>query len=62
MPPNTTDDPDAQAAQLIAYSLRTNGWVIDKLTVDDSGVQLVAHRTTRKGSALTRSGFRELEE
>jgi hypothetical protein len=62
MPNTDPNDPDQQAANLIRYTLIKSGWIIDTLRTTTAGVELVAHRNTQRGTALTRRGFQELVE
>ena len=54
-------NPDQEAADMLAYTLRTAGWIIDLLIVDSTGARVAAHLPTRRGQFLTQRGFRELE-
>jgi hypothetical protein len=62
MPTTERPNPDQQAAQLAAYSLRCNGFVIDLVIVDEKGARISAHRDSTAHHHLEASGFRELEK
>lgn len=51
---------DKQAAELAAYSLRANGFTIEALVVDGSGVRITATRPSRGVRFLTKRGYHEV--
>ena len=62
MQPPDPNNPDHQAAALISYTLTKSGWIIEKITIDNAGISLIAHRPTSVGEFLTRPRYDEIDQ